>query len=144
MTADDRELLELKLLLRAKFEAESGTLRKLASTEQGLKDAIQNLSEQRYRSQDPDLGTAIHAVGVDRAWNSWADSRKRTINIELARVRALMAFQRKAAARAFGRVDAIGAVSDKSRDQAKKEKIRGTYQDINELVTLMQSREDQR
>lgn len=134
MTKSVDHLGQLSHLMQVKFETETASLRRLSRKEVELQQALAALGEKRYRA-DPSAATpAALLIGADLAWEKWAEVRKKALNIELARVRALKAAQKNIATRAFGRVEASKELVGREVLVAKQEAARTRNDQLADLI----------
>ncbi|PYE84586.1 hypothetical protein [Pseudoroseicyclus aestuarii] len=103
--ADD--LAALRRLTGAVFDAAQGRMAALRRRDAEIGQALETLSEQlRERALEVRADDLAHRAGADQRWQHWIDTRRTSLNMERARLRAEIAGQETELRKAFGRREA--------------------------------------
>lgn len=107
------ELPALKTVTDAKFQNEYQKLRPVLEAEARVQGQLTRLDAQVAQTRRDNAQTEGYQVtGTDVLWNGWEASTRRHLNMELARYRAQKLAALAALREAFGRKQAVEALTD--------------------------------
>lgn len=128
MTLNARKIAELQGLTALTLRVVQAELQQLKAKETRLRQHLAALTVQKYQQthaprtvDDPAL-----VAGADLRWQHWADQRRGLINMELARVLALIDSCQHRLRQAFGRDLVAGALCDQAVSERKNRAMRAT------------------
>jgi len=124
------QLTQLRQITDAVFQAKNAELAREVAREEDLRKSLATLvTDQSNRATAvlDNTDTAMIA-GADVRWRTWVEQRRRLINAELAQCRVAQAQCRRAAAKAFGRYQAVLSLEENRSLEAKRTAVqRSTY-----------------
>lgn len=123
------QLTQLAEITDAVLQAAQVVLAGEVSREKELRSVLTTLvADQSHRAAqlmaEPD---AALRAGADVQWRAWVEQRRRLINAELANCLAAQARHREAAAKAFGRHQAVLSLEDIRADEVKRDASKRAY-----------------
>ena len=89
------------------YEAEQAKMRRLLRQEEELLARLDDLSPARARIEVGGGLDPASLTGADLRWQTWAEARRKEINLSLARLRVEQAQAKSDLAKAFGRSRAV-------------------------------------
>lgn len=123
------QLLQLAEITDAVFQSAQTVLAKEVLREKELRAVLKALvADQSNRAEqimaEPD---AALIAGADVQWRAWVEQRRRLINAELAKCLVAQARHREAAAKAFGRHQAVLSLEEIRAKEVKLDAVRRAY-----------------
>lgn len=127
---DRSEIVQLRHIANAKFQAERERFRQIGEEETSLRQLLADI-ERQYRDCAELLveETTIRSVGKDLDWMRWSEEKRRDINSRLALLRARKEVLFAQFRKAYGEAQVLEnmcerAKADEFQDRLKKEAIR--------------------
>ena len=119
---DIEDIKRLKLVTGASFEAARAKISSIAAQEVAIKEQLSSLVGERNSVAKNPIGSedAAFAAGASVRWHRWIDQRRKTLNMELARLRAEKLAARKALHRSFGRNESLRLIASKMEQTLSK------------------------
>ncbi len=122
------QLKDLLQLAETAFAAEQSKLAHLSSQEHDLRDQLAALMSSRQQSVDRLAPTPAGRAGAEVRWHRWIDSRRETLNRELASVLAKRATAVSSVRKAFGKKEALAALVARAKaDDLQQQNRRRDY-----------------
>ena len=126
-----KDLIALKSVLNAKFQAEQAALRDILQEENRLRTQIRELDEQGKG----DIALALKSLGNDVRWRVWVANARTKLNTELARVLARKEQATARLRREFGKVQASEQVLKAAEKNASQERAKRALTTLIEEAT---------
>lgn len=123
------QLAQLAEITDAAFQSAQAVLAGEMNREKELREVLSTLiADQSNRAtQIMDAPDAALLAGADVQWRAWVEQRRRLINAELAKCLVAQARHREAAAKAFGRYQAVLSLDDARAEEVKLGATRRAY-----------------
>ncbi len=120
------ELSGLLRLSEASFASEQAKLGALQRDEVAIRTQLRDLIKSRDHAatQPRAKDEAALRAGADMRWHRWIDTRRTTLNQELAQVIARRQLQFEKVKRAFGRKQALEKLLARANAEAKQQSLR--------------------
>ncbi len=119
------QLADLLDLAQVAFASEQSKLAALSRRESAIRAQLETLIQSRAQSALlKDAESAAMKAGAEVRWHRWIDTRRETLNRELAQVMALRAQSVAAVRRAFGKKEALAGLLSQSKAADKLQRAR--------------------
>lgn len=121
MTSKQRKVAQIQQLTSLALQKAQSDLAQLNARAQALRRNLSDLTAQRsHRAQTLPAGDdPAFLAGADLRWQQWTDQRRAVINMELARVLALIDQSEGRLRRAFGRDQVVQTLAGRMQQDAK-------------------------
>lgn len=124
MTASPRQIARLIEVLDAAFQAEQAQLGQIGRRIDTLRDRLTALQPKPF---DPGVSgiAAAAMVEADMRWRAWAETRRKTLNADLAKLMREREERRAKLTLAFGKLQAARSMRANLLDEAARKARRG-------------------
>lgn len=114
-----KQLSVLQGVTGASLEAAQASLRQAIGRRQDIEDRLRDLDGRHGSAMSTDADSPARLCGADMRWLRWVENRRAELNRDLAQARVSEEQARRAAAKAFGRDQALAALVQKARSQRR-------------------------